>query len=99
MIVFLPIPSAAGDSYVLLTSGNALEFSNNLADRMATADASGPFQWPLIDGMVAVNGAGGVAVESKRCSKSRLVSFSRWFPERRTGSRIYPPHVSSAVLS
>jgi hypothetical protein len=30
---------------------------------MATADASGPFQWPLIDGMVALSGAGGVAVE------------------------------------
>jgi len=44
---------------------------------MATADASGPFQWPLIDGMVAVNGAGGVAVESKERCKSRPVSFSR----------------------
>jgi hypothetical protein len=57
---------------------------------MATADASGPFQWPLIDGMVAANGAGDVAVESKRCCKSRLGSFSRWFPERRAGSRILP---------
>src|SRR5271167_3113344 len=57
---------------------------------MATADASGPFQWPLIDGMDAVNGAGDVAVESKRCCKSRLVSFSRWFPERRAGSVSYP---------
>jgi len=34
--------------------GNSL--NRNLADRIATADASGPFQWPLIDGMVAVNG-------------------------------------------
>jgi hypothetical protein len=42
MIVFLPIPSAAGNSH------NGLEFGNNLADRMATADASGTFQWPLI---------------------------------------------------
>jgi hypothetical protein len=53
MIVFLPIRGAAGNSYVLLISGNALEFGNNLADRMAMADASRPFQWPLIDGIVA----------------------------------------------
>jgi hypothetical protein len=33
---------------------------------MTTADASGLYQWPLIHGMVAVNVAGGVAVESKR---------------------------------
>jgi hypothetical protein len=49
-----------------------------------------------IDGVVAVNGAGGVAVESKTCGKSRLVSFSR------TPSRIpylIPTHVSSPVLS
>jgi hypothetical protein len=42
------------------------------------------------DGMVAVNGFGGVAGEAKRCRKSRLVSFSRLFPERRARSRIYP---------
>jgi hypothetical protein len=52
-------------------------FGNNLANWMATADASGPVQRPLIDGMVAVNRAGGVAVNSKRCCKSRPVSFSR----------------------
>jgi hypothetical protein len=56
------------------------------------------FQWPLINGMVAVNGARGVAVESKRCCKSGLVSFSRWFPERRAGSRILS-RLSSAMLS
>jgi hypothetical protein len=66
---------------------------------MATADARGPFQWPLIDGMVAVNGAGGVAVESKRCvnhgSFQFLVDFQH--PEPDPGS--IPTHVSSAVLS
>ena len=65
---------------------------------MATADASGPFQWPLIDGMVAVNDAGVVAVESK--SAVNHVSFSRDLynadPDPRILSR---PHVSSAVLS
>ena len=48
---------------------------------MATADASGPFQWPLIDGMVAVN-AGDVAVESKRCVNHGSFHFL-WFPEGR----------------
>jgi hypothetical protein len=52
-----------GKSYVLLTQWRQPGIRHNLADRMATADASGPFQWPLIDGMVAVNRAGGVAVE------------------------------------
>jgi hypothetical protein len=66
MIVFLPIHGAVGNSSVLLTGGHGQRFGNNLADRMATADASGSFQWPLIEGMVEVNGAGGVAVESKK---------------------------------
>jgi hypothetical protein len=30
---------------------------------MVTADPSGHFQWPLIDCMVAVDGAGDVAVD------------------------------------
>jgi hypothetical protein len=43
---------------------------------MATADVRGPFEWPLIDGMVAVNGAGGVAVESKRLTRNESGNIS-----------------------
>ena len=57
---------------------------------MAAAAASGPFQWPLIDGIAAVNGAGGVAVESKRCCKSRLVSFLLNFPNAEPAPIFFP---------
>jgi hypothetical protein len=60
---FYQSPAPQGIPTSSRPSSNGPEFGNNLADRMATADPSGPFQWPLIEGMVAVDGAGDVAVD------------------------------------
>jgi hypothetical protein len=66
---------------------------------MATADASGPFQWPLIDGMVAVNGAGNVAVESTRCCNHGSFHFPVGFRNAEPDPYLIPTQVSSAVSS
>ena len=57
---------------------------------MATADASGPLHWPLIDGIVAVNALVVLPLRSKRCCKSRLVSFLVGFQNAEPDPVSYP---------
>lgn len=58
------------------------------------ADGSGgcerAFLSPLIDGIVAVSGAGGVAVESRDAVNHGLFHFLLGFPQRRAGPISFP---------